>query len=148
MLSKKLRKVGKECRRAGDPVLSTLSACIDHVVCYLDIAHEDDLAGKEFGRTLAQLDLSAVIKAYEALATAQPTTEEAAQGLVEPSAKNGKKKDKKKEEKKRKKAEAPPVVADPAAVPQDDKPVEPAAESSDGAKKAKKDKKKAGKKRK
>ena len=107
MLTKKLKKIGKECRRADDPVLLTLATYVDHVVNYLDLAEDNDAKVKEYGDALAGLDLSAVVKVHEALAAAEPTTEQVTDEAAEHPAKNRKKKDKKK-------ADEAPVMADPA----------------------------------
>jgi len=148
MLTKKLKKIGKECRKADAPVLLTLSTYIDHVANYLVRAEDDDAKVKEYGDALAQLDLSAVVKAHEALTVTEPTTEqEAGTPPVESSDKEERKaakKAKKKEAKKEKKAEEAQTVAASPAPQEAEKPVEPPVESPSGeeVKKVKKNKKK------
>ncbi|NUQ63076.1 MAG: hypothetical protein HUU20_11415 [Pirellulales bacterium] len=70
MLTKKLKKIRKECRKTDDPVLLTLAAYIDHVVTYLRHAADDDHALNELRIALSQLDLSAIAKARETLTAA------------------------------------------------------------------------------
>jgi hypothetical protein len=145
MLTKKLKKIGKECRKADDPVLLTLAAYVDHVANYLERAKDGDVKAKEYGNALARLDLSAVTKAHEALAMAEPTFEpEADIVLVEhfgEEEKKAAKKTKKKEAKKQKKAEEAQATAAPTTPQEADKPAEPPVESPSG-KKGKKNKKK------
>ena len=109
VLLKKLKKARKECRQNGGPVLLTLSAYLDHVINYLKRGPDGQLDAhvSEYGNALAQVDLSAVVKAHQALVAAEPmgeqpavesaTPAEAADGK-EKEAKRGKKKDKKKAE--------------------------------------------------
>ena len=143
---KKLKKIGKECRKADCPVLRTLSTYIDHVANYLELADDDVVKAKKYRDALAQLDLSAVVKAHEALAVTEATTEpEAGPAPVESSSEEEKKaakKAKKKEAKKEKKVEEAQAVAAPPAAQEAEKPVEPPVEipSGEEGKKTKKNK--------
>ena len=110
----------------------TLSTYIDHVANYLELADDDGVKAKKYGDALAQLDLSAVVKAHEALTVTEPTTEpEAGPAPVEGSSEEEKKaakKAKKKEAKKEKKVEEAQAVAAPPAPQEAEKPVESSVE--------------------
>lgn len=148
VLAKKLKKLEKECRKAEDPVLLTLGVYLDHVVNYLEKAENDDVRTKEYISALAQLDLSAVVRAREALTVAEPTSEPkaGASGADSPreDEKKAAKKARKKEAKKKRKAEEA-QAGDAPATPQDaEKLAEPPGETRSGekGKKGKKNKKK------
>lgn len=72
MLTKKLKKIRKECRAADDPVLLSVATYLDHVVNYLKHPRNGDARWKEFGIALSQVDLSAVAKAREAFTADLP----------------------------------------------------------------------------
>jgi hypothetical protein len=78
MLTKKLKKVAKACRKTGNPALLTLAAYADHVVDYLERTEASEAAVKAYGDALAGVDLSAVVKAREALAAAESAAAEQA----------------------------------------------------------------------
>jgi hypothetical protein len=148
MLTKKLKKVLKECRKADQPVVLTLAAYVEHVVNYLELAEDGDAKVKEYGNALTGLDLSAVAKAHEALAVIEPTTEPDTGTIpVENSGQEEKKaakKAKKKEAKKEKLVEEAQTVAAPPIPQEAEKAVESPVQNVNGekVKKAKKSKKK------
>ena len=148
MLTKKLKKTGKECRATEDPVLLTLATYVDHVANYLERAKDESAKAKEYGDALARLDLSAVIKAHEALTVIESTVEqEASEVPVAVSNKEEEKAAKKAKKKAKKKAEESQAVAAPPTPQEVDTAVEPPADSSSNeeekkGKKAKKNKKK------
>ena len=149
MLTKKLKKIGKECRKADHPVLMTLANYVDHVVNYLAQAEDDDGRAREYGDALTRLDLSAVVNARESLAVTEPTTGQDADTIpVESSAvvaKKTAKKAKKKAAKKEKKVEEAEATVTPLIPQEADNPAESPVENlnGEGVKKAKKSKNKA-----
>lgn len=152
MLTKKLKKIERECRKVDDPVFLRLAAYVDHVGNYLGRAKDDGAAVKEYGDALARLDLSAVVKAHEAFAaTGSATEQEVGTPLVEsPDEVETKaaKKAKQKEGKKEKKAEEAQAMAVPANSQETGDPGEtPTGSSSKQGKKAKKNKRKGAKKK-
>lgn len=149
MLTKKLKKIGKESRATEDPVLLTLATYLDHVVDYLGRAKSDGVKAEDYGNALARLDLSAVLKAHEALVIEPAVEEQACTTAVDSCGEEDEKaakKAKKKKKAKNKVEETQAVAAVP--TPQEaDAPAEPPAESPSGeeGKKRKKNKKKKGK---
>ena len=149
MLTKKLKKIGKECRKADDPILLTLAAYVDHVGDYLGRGKDDGAAVRDYGDALAHLDLSAVVRAHQAFAAAESTSEqEAGAPLVECSGEERTKGAKKKESKKEKKAQEAQAAAAATTASEAGDAVEACAESSNNDdKKAKKNKRKEAKKK-
>jgi hypothetical protein len=143
MLTKKLKKIEKECRKADDPVLLTLAAYVDHVANYLERSKDDDVKAKEYRDALGGLDLSVVVKAYEALAVTEQESRTLPVESLSKEEKRAAKKAKKKEARKEKEREAQAVVTPPTSQ-ESDEPSGPAVESSSGeeGKKRKKNKKK------
>jgi hypothetical protein len=63
MLAKKLKNIGKACRKADEPVLRTLAIYLEHVGKYLRQT-DDEAKVKVYGEALAQLNLPQVLKAH------------------------------------------------------------------------------------
>lgn len=140
MLKKRLKKLGKECLKADDPVLLALSGYLNHVINYLECSKDADCRATEYGSALAGLDFSDVDQKYRALAATDSGAEKVS---VSPSPESDEKRGMKKGKKEVKEAtEVRQVPVIPGDHQEADGPAADALEPAEGERRKKRKKKK------
>lgn len=133
MLTKKLKRIAKQTRKSDCAVLLTMANYVGHVATWLELGDDERAEAVNFGAALANVDLSAVSAARQALDAAGPTASQPVESATEASDNRPPKKRKKSKREKKKGRHSEKDSTDVTASPAEqtsDSPVEPGGEET------------------